>query len=84
MMQVTTDGTQPDSQQTPRPSLATARLRSSTLAGPCLEPLVRFCYSCADHCGKGLTLRMIVKRSMRAQLIYTLAACNACVTCGTG
>ena len=42
-MQVTTDGTQPDSQQTPRPFLATARLRSSTLAGPCLEPSVRPC-----------------------------------------
>ena len=56
MMQVTTDGTQPDSQQTPRPSPATARSRSSTLAGPCLEPWVSirlsvplFC-STDQHC----------------------------------
>ena len=41
MFQGTTDGTQLDSQQTPRPSPATVRLRSSTLAGPCLEPSVR-------------------------------------------
>ena len=41
MLQVTTDGTQLDSQQTPRPSPATVRLRSSMLAGPCLEPSVR-------------------------------------------
>ena len=54
------DGTQLDSQQTPRPLLVTARSRSSTLAGPCSEPLVRICllvpaFLKLNHHGKGLT-----------------------------
>ena len=78
-LQVTTDGTQLDSQQTLRPLPATARSRSSTRAGPCSELLVRILQydpasvACMQHEGSSSTRNLDKQRAFLCRMQQILS-----------